>query len=166
MVSGVKTEMSRCYPHKTSNITGNGTETETEKRAIWTWGRWPHRAKCGAQPRERERECVLAPKKQLATGAVKSDERRRGWEEMKDREAEEWGSLQQTYREARIYSTGSRIVCHTHKKNTVYRSCEHIGFKSFVLFKKLNTTHLGQRNYQWTAPSYSNSYEHQLYRDF
>ena len=32
MVSGIKTEMPCCYPHKTSNITGNGAETGDRRR--------------------------------------------------------------------------------------------------------------------------------------
>lgn len=35
MVSGVKTEMPCCYPHKTSNITGNGTETASQETEGW-----------------------------------------------------------------------------------------------------------------------------------
>lgn len=131
-----------------------------EGGANWTWG-W----KQSVEQTERKGGSLWASKKQLATRAVKSDERRQDRQEMKDQEAEEWGSIQQTHREARIYRTGSRveqnqvshsaqqsgIVCHT--KNIIYRSrkSQHVGLHVLSV-QKLNTTHLGQQNYQWTAP--------------
>lgn len=131
-----------------------------EGGANWTWG-W----KQSVEQTERKGGSLWASKKQLATRAVKSDERRPDRQEMKDQEAEEWGSIQQTHREARIYRTGSRveqnqvshsaqqsgIVCHT--KNIIYRSrkSQHVGLHVLSV-QKLNTTHLGQQNYQWTAP--------------
>lgn len=79
---------------------------------------------------------------------------------MKDKEAEGWGSIQQTHREARIYSTWepgwtkikwvtersqqSSIVCHREKtkQNTIYRSrqSEHVGLKVLSCLKTKHHT--------------------------
>ena len=56
------------------------------------------------------------------------------------------------------------VLCVTQKTQFYRSQSEHVGLK--VLVQKLNTTHLGQQNYQWTAPNYSNSYEYRLYSDF
>lgn len=54
----------------------------------------------------------------------------------------------------------------SHKKHTLQKSEWRCRFKNVDLFQKLNTTHLGQRNYKWTAPKYSNWNQYWLYSDF
>ena len=61
MVSGVKTEMPCCYPHKTSNITGNGAETVSSadrRRSESDMRLMAAKSKVSGKPRERERVCV------------------------------------------------------------------------------------------------------------
>lgn len=59
MVLGVKTEMPCCYQHKTSNITGNGTETVLQdNRRGEIKCETDGRKEQSARQTERERESV------------------------------------------------------------------------------------------------------------